>query len=252
MAAAYDTFDYPSYWIGREYEHKSELVALRSLLTKIKKIKTILEIGAGYGRLAPTYSFRAKKVILSDPSARTLKIARGAFKDKKNFRFLHVSLENIASKVRAGSVDVVIMIRVLHHLVDVDGAFKILHRILKTDGYIIFEFANKRNIKSMFRHFLKGDFSFIRDKTTTDLRSKKAIKKGTLPFLNYHPEKIKAVLSQFGFEVIEERSVSNIRSPFLKKLFSTEFLVFYEKLLQKPLAFIDFGPSMFILARKRG
>ncbi len=89
MSAAYDKYDYLKYWIGRDYEHKSEVIALRALLTKIKKIKTILEIGAGFGRLVSSYSFRAKKIILSDPSAKTLKVARSAFKNKKNIKFIH-------------------------------------------------------------------------------------------------------------------------------------------------------------------
>jgi ubiquinone/menaquinone biosynthesis C-methylase UbiE len=252
VTAAYDTFDYPSYWIGRDYEHKSELLAIRTLLGKIKKIKTILEIGAGFGRLVPTYAYRAKKVILTDPSARNLKLARMAFKDKKNIKFLHASLEKLPSKLRPGSIDLVILVRVLHHLSDVDLAFKIVNRSLKSDGYVILEFANKKHIKSTLKHFIKGDFTFIKDKSTTDIRSKKAIKKGTLPFLNFHPEKIKAVLDRFGFEVIEELSVSNIRSSFLKKYFATEMLLFAEKLLQRPFSYLNFGPSIFILARKKG
>jgi ubiquinone/menaquinone biosynthesis C-methylase UbiE len=252
VAAAYDTFDYPSYWIGRDYEHKSEIIAIKHLLGKIKKIKTILEVGAGFGRLVPTYSFRAKKIILTDPSSRSLKIARSAFRFKKNFKFIHTSLENLPNRIRSGSIDLIVMVRVLHHLSDVDLAFKILNRTLKPDGYIIFEFANKKHLKSTLKHILRGDLSFIKDKTTTDIRSKKAVKKGTLPFLNYHPEKIKAVLAQFGFEVIEELSVSNIRSKFLKRFFSTELLISLEKILQKPFAYPNLGPSIFILAQKRG
>jgi hypothetical protein len=70
--------------------------------------------------------------------------------------------------------------------------------------------------------------------------------------MNYHPDKIKDILTQYDFEVVEERSVSNIRSTFLKNIFSTDLLVSLEKVLQKPFSYIDFGPSIFILARKRG
>ncbi len=252
MSAAYDTFDYPSYWIGREYEHKSEIIAIRSFLSKIKKVKTILEIGAGFGRLVPTYSFRAKKVILSDPSSRTLKIARTAFKSKKNIKYLHSSLENLPNKIRAGSVDLIIMVRVIHHLADVDNAFKIIHRTLKTGGFLIFEFANKKHIKAALRNLSKGNFAFLKDETTTDVRSLRAIKKHTLPFLNYHPEKINSILDQYDFEVIEKRSVSNIRSPSLKTIFSTDLLIFFENLFQNPFSLLDLGPSIFILAKKRG
>ena len=98
MSAAYDTFDYPGYWIGRDYEHKSEVIALKALLQKIKRIKTILEVGAGFGRLVPSYAFRAKKIILSDPSSKSLKIARGAFSGKKSIKFIHSCLENLPAK----------------------------------------------------------------------------------------------------------------------------------------------------------
>ena len=251
MAAAYDTFDYPSYWIGREYEHKSEVLALRAFLSKIKSIKTILEIGAGFGRLTPTYAYRAKKIILSDPSSRTLKVARTAFKDKKNIKYIHSSLENLPKKLRNGSIDLIIMVRVVHHLEDIDNGFKIVNKLLAPGGYFIFEFANKKHIKATIRHILKGNFSFSRDFSTTDIRSQKSIKKGTIPFLNYHPEKIKSLLRNYGFEVIEKRSVSNIRSSPLKNVFATELLLSLEKLFQRPFSVFDFGPSIFILAKKK-
>lgn len=252
MSAAYDTFDYPGYWIGRDYEHKSEVIALKSFLQKIKKVKNILEIGAGFGRLAPSYAFRAKRVILTDPSAKTLKIARASYVGKKNFKYIQSSLENLPSKIRGGTVGLVIMIRVIHHIKNIDAAFKIIHRMIAPGGYFIFEFANKKHIKATFKEFAKGNFSFLKDQETTDIRSKKSIKRGTLPFLNYHPDKIKEILNEYDFEVIEERSVSNIRSSFLKKVFSTELLIWFETILQKPFSYIDFGPSIFILAKKRG
>jgi ubiquinone/menaquinone biosynthesis C-methylase UbiE len=252
MSAAYDTFDYPGYWIGRDYEHKSEVLALKAFLKKIKKIKKILEIGAGFGRLVPSYAFRAKQIILTDPSSKTLKIAREAFADKSNIKFIHSSLENLPSKVRPASIDLVIMVRVIHHIKDIDTAFKIIHRAISPNGYFIFEFANKKHIKATFKELFKGNFSFLKDQTTTDIRSQKSRRLGTLPFLNYHPDKIMEILAEYGFVVIEERSVSNIRSSFLKRIFSTELLISLEGLLQRPLSYVDFGPSIFILARKRG
>lgn len=252
MGAAYDSFDYPAYWIGREYEHKSEIFAIKTFLNKIKKINSVLEIGAGFGRLASTYSFRAKKVTLSDPSSRTLKVARETFRSKPNFKYIHSSIENLPKKIRKNTIDLIIIVRVLHHLKDINTAFKIINGMLKPGGYLIFEFANKKHLKARARNFLKGNFKFNKDTETTDIRSKRAIKKGTLPFLNYHPEKIRSVLGEFGFEVIEKRSVSNIRSSFLKRIFSTELLVFLEKNLQSIFSLLDLGPSIFVLARKRG
>jgi hypothetical protein len=124
--------------------------------------------------------------------------------------------------------------------------------MLKPGGYLIFEFANKKHIKATLRQFFRGNFLFYKDRATTDIRSRKSIKNGTLPFLNYHPEKIKKVLEEFGFEIIEKKSVSNIRSTLLKKIFSTDLLIFFEQILQAPFSFFDFGPSIFVLARKKG
>jgi len=252
MGAAYDTYDYLNYWVGRDYEHKSEVIALKAFLQKIKKIKNILEVGAGFGRLVPSYAFRAKSIILSDPSAKTLKIAREALADRKNIKYIHSSLENLPAKVRPNSIDLIVMVRVFHHIQDINSAFKIIYRMISPNGYFIFEFANKRHIKAVLKELLKGNFSFLKDQTTIDVRSQKSIKQGTIPFLNHHPDKIKEILSQNGFEVIEERSVSNIRSPFLKNIFSTDILVAIDGLLQKPFSRLDFGPSIFILAHKKG
>lgn len=252
MPAAYDTFDYPGYWIGRDYEHKSELVALKAFLGRIKKIKNILEIGAGFGRLMPSYSFRAKKIILSDPSSKTLKIAREAFRNQENIKFIHSALENLPAKIRSASVDVVVIVRVIHHVADIDAAFKIINRFLVPGGYLIFEFANKKHIKATLKQLFKGNYSYSKDAATLDIRSKKSIKHGTLPFLNYHPDRIKEILDLYGFDVVEKRSVSNIRSTFLKGFFSTDLLLSVETFVQRPLSYIDFGPSIFILAKKRG
>lgn len=252
MSAAYDTYNYLTYWVGRDYEQKSEIIALRSFLQKIKKIKKILEVGAGFGRLVPSYAFRAKKIILTDPSAKTLKIARETFANRKNIKYIHSSLENLPEKVRPASINLIIMIRVFHHIKDIDSAFKIIHKMLLPNGYFIFEFANKKHIKATLREIFRGNFIFLKDLAATDIRSQKSKRMGTLPFLNYHPNEIKEIMSQYGFEVIEKRSASNFRSSFLKNIFSTELLVAIDGLLQKPLSYINFGPSIFILARKRG
>src|SRR3989304_8985103 len=148
MAAHYDTYDYPNYWIGRDYENGSELIALKEFLTKIPKIGTIGEIGAGFGRLTPTYFYRAKKAILTDPSGKLLKIAREEFSDKNNVHILQAGIEALDGKIRGGSADLVIMVRGLHHITDLDPALSTVNRILTPNGYFILEFPNKINFKT--------------------------------------------------------------------------------------------------------
>lgn len=249
--AAYDTYNYTEYWEGREYEHESEVVALRAFLSKIPKIKTILEVGAGFGRLAPNYSFRAKKVVLTEPSRKLLGVAKKNVKGD-NVEFVQSTLENLPKKMKSRKFDLVIMVRVLHHIKDQDRCFEDISKLLKKRGYFILEFANKRHFKAYLKEFFHGNFTYALDITTKDIRSKKSKEQKTLPFLNFHPDKIREMLENCGFEVLEERSVSNIRSPFLKGIIPLSVLIWIEKHIQGLLSFFHFGPSIFYLARKRG
>jgi ubiquinone/menaquinone biosynthesis C-methylase UbiE len=252
MSAHYDTYDYPSYWEGREYEHDSEVIAIKAFLDKIPKIKTILEIGTGFGRLTSSYSFRAKKIILSDPSAKLLKLAREKNALNPKIRYIQTSLENLPNKVKSNSVDLVVMVRVIHHIEEVDEALKIVSKLVRKGGYFILEFANKSHGKATFKEIFKGNLTFPLDIFSKDIRSVKSKKKKTLPFINYHPETVIQALGNSDFEIISKRSVSNIRSPRIKKFLPLGTLLSLEKILQEPLSYVYFGPSIFILARKRG
>lgn len=252
MPAAYDNYDYPSYWVGREYEHQSEYLAIKKFLTKISIINRVVEIGAGFGRLLPAYKHRSKKIILTDPSAKLLSLAHKKYSKFKNIDLVQSKLENLSHKKGLGKFDLAIMVRVLHHIDDIDLAFKIVNKLLVNRGYFILEFPNKNNIKANLRNIIKGNLTYSLDIFPIDLRSKKHIKKGTLPFINYNPDQIFEKLIENDFELIETRSVSNIRSTLLKRIFPLSTLIDLEKILQIPFAKILLGPSIFVLARKRG
>lgn len=252
MSAYYDSYNYPSYWEEREYEHESEIIALKALISKIKKIDLIVDIGAGYGRLTPTYFFRSKKTILSDPSSKLLSLARKKFKKNKKIKYIQTKAENLKGKIRSKSVDLAIMIRVMHHLENPEKVFKIVSKIIKPGGYLILEFANKSHGKAVFKEMCKGNLTYLLDIFPKDMRSSKSKKKKTIPFINYHPDSVVKMLNDNGFKIIERRSVSNIRSNKIKKNTQLKVLLKIEEKLQKPLACINFGPSIFLLARKKG
>lgn len=249
MSAYYDTYDYPSYWIERDYEHEAEMHVMKCFLKRIPKIRTVVEIGAGYGRLVPSYFFRARRVILADPSSRLLKIANNKLINK-GITFIHANIENLYPKIRRNTADLVIVVRVLHHIQDLDGALSTIHKISKNKSYLILEFANKRHLKATINEFLHGNFTFPLDIFPKEIKSTKKRTK-SIAFFNYHPDVIKEKLKDFGYSIIEVRSVSNIRSVLMKKILSTETLLFFEKLLQRPLSYLCIGPSIFILAKKR-
>ncbi len=250
--AHYDSYDYTSYWEGRDYEHESEVIAIREFLNKIPKIEKALEIGGGYGRLVPYYIYRTKQTILTEPSIKLLSIAKKRLDKFKNLKFQQSGIENLTTKFKASSFDLVVMIRVMHHMKDAKLVFETISKLLAPDGYVIFEFANKIHFKKLINNILKGDFKFLNNSETIDVRSEKSKKNKTIPFLNYHPNLIKEELKNHNLEIVEMRSVSNIRNPFFKKHMPKNVLLEFEKITQKPLSSIFFGPSIFILARKKG
>jgi ubiquinone/menaquinone biosynthesis C-methylase UbiE len=251
MPAAYDSYDYPSYWKGREYEHSSEFLAIKKLLLRIPKVNRSIEIGAGFGRLLTSYQFRVKNIVLSEPSSRLINKARKRYKRNKNIEFIQSTLANLKNKKRAKSFDLCIMVRVLHHIENIDKAFESISNLLKDKGYLILEFPNKSHLKASVKKILSGDITYPLNIFPIDIRSKKNIKHNTLPFINFHPDQILEKLRDRGFEIIEVRSVSNIRSTFMKRFFPLSFLLDLEKSLQVPLSKFNFGPSYFVLARKR-
>lgn len=249
MSAAYDTYDYPSYWKGREYEHKSEIIAFKSFIEKIKYLKVIVDMGAGYGRLTPHYLFRSEKTILVDPSEKLLRLARNKINTKKVI-YIKSSIERVFPKIRRNCADLVIFVRVLHHIKNIDKALTIINKICKRGGYLILEFPNKTHLKATILELLKGNITYPLDFFPIDLSSKRSIKENKLPFINFHPDFIKEKLKNHRFKIIETRSVSNIRSTFLKKYIPLEILLFFERYLQILLSKIVFGPSIFILAKR--
>lgn len=252
MSAYYDQYDYTSYWEGRDYEHGSEVIAIKAFLTKIKKVDRALEIGGGFGRLVPSYAYRAKTAILTEPSAKLLSIAKKKLRHFKNIKFIQSTLDNLTKKVKKDSIDLVLMVRVMHHMTNPDKTFEVIDKLTESGGYLILEFANKIHFKKVIKHLAKRDFGFINDEATIDVRSAKSKRLKTIPFLNYHPKLIQKELEKHNFKIIEIRSVSNIRSPFFKRHLQKGVLLELERYLQKPLSYIYFGPSIFILAKKKG
>ena len=250
MAAHYDNYDYPSYWTERDYEHKSEVLVIKSFLDKISKIGTILDVGAGFGRLTPKYLHRAKKVVLAEPSSKLLSKARKTLPNKK-IKFVQTTIDNLNKKVKSQSINLVLFVRVAHHMRDLDQTFDNIHKVLDHKGYFIMEFANKRHLKAMVLEFIKGNFTFAHDIFPRDISSEKSKKQNALPFINYHPDIICAKLKEHGFKIIEVRSVSNIRSPFMKKYFPLSTLLFFESFMQEFASKLKLGPSIFVLAQKR-
>jgi len=241
-------FDYRRYWKTREYENQAEKIALKKLLADIPKKGKIIDIGAGFGRLAHEYAPLFNHCLLIEPSQKLLKEAKNFCRQYTNISFQKSFVEKLP--VKDSTFDVVLIIRVAHHLQDLEKMIAEVKRILKPDGFFILEFANKMHFKNRLEALLHLNFNFFTNHQSENLKTKPK----TVPFYNYHPNQIKTLLLSNKFKIIKCLSVSNFRHSWLKKIFPLPLLLFFESCLQiinSKLSILNYhGPSIFVLAQK--
>jgi len=238
-------YNYLDYWAGREYEHAAEEMAINRLL-KGQKFKKAVDVGGGYGRLSKLLTKFADNVVLAEPSQQQLDIARIYLKDTPSVEWKLLQAADL--KLPKASVDLVLVVRVLHHLPDPMVELKEIARVLKPGGTFILEFANDAHFLNRVRYAARGK----RVPTTpVDIRSDASKKSGEIAFVNHHPKTIIKMLREAGFELETILSGSNLRSPRLKKVFGRRPLLALEKLLQPLLAPIYFGPSVWLKLKRK-
>jgi ubiquinone/menaquinone biosynthesis C-methylase UbiE len=236
--------NYLRYWDGRDYENESERIALRRLL-KGKHFKHAADIGGGYGRLCVFLKDYAEQVTLAEPSQQQLDIGKDFLKNQKGIDMVLTQADDL--KFKDKSLDLITMIRVMHHLPDPTTEFSEIKRVMTDDAYFILEIANYTHALNRVRHFLKGE------KLPTepvDIRSKKNRTKDEIAFVNHNPRTVIKQLAHEGLKVESILSVSNLRSPGIKKVLPQAVMLSFEKVMQKPLAKSFFGPSTFLVIRK--
>lgn len=235
-------YNYQTYWKHRNYEHQSEILAINHLLSGYKFSRQV-DIGGGFGRLFPTFLRFCKHIYLLEPSRKLRLLANRLYPKNPHLKILH-SLSH-RTPFKAGYFDLVSLIRVSHHLPNLEPTFSEIYRILKPNGVFLLEFANSANFKSQLINFLQPVPQIPIEK-----RSSANIRRQTIAFVNHHPNTIKFLLTKHGFTIEKTLSVSNFRSPLLKRIFPLNWLIWLESILQPLLAGIFFGPSIFILAKK--
>ncbi len=236
--------NYLDYWKGRDYEHAAEEMAIDRLL-KGKKFKSAVDVGGGYGRLSVFLRKYADKVTLAEPSKQQLEIAEEFLKDKPKVHAKLAQAEDLPFE--DGELDLALVVRVLHHLPDPMPAFNEINRVLKKDGYFLIEFANYSNFKNRVKHAARLKKMPI---NPIDIRSEENKRDDEIPFVNHNPKTVKKQLAQAGFKLEKSLSVSNFRSPTIKKSLSEKTLLKLEKNTQNLLAKSYFGPSTVFLLRK--
>lgn len=237
--------NYLRYWDGRDYEQAAEELMINRMLEG-KHFKHAVDVGGGYGRLSVVLTQFADKVTLAEPSQQQLDIAKDFLKGKSKKVDLQLAQ---AEKLpfEDESVDLAMVVRVIHHLPNPIPAFEEIHRVLEKDGYFLIEFANYANFKNRIKHLLTFKKLPV---DPVDIRSAQNQREDEIPFVNHNPKTVRRQLAQVGFKQEKVLSVSNFRSSILKKILPKKMLVQMERMTQKPLAKSYFGPSTVYLLRK--
>lgn len=236
--------NYLRYWDGRDYEHAAEELAIRRLL-RGRRFQHAVDVGGGFGRLCVFLERFADKVTLAEPSQQQLDIAKDFLIDHPNIDRQLMQAGDL--KFNDGSIDLLTMIRVMHHLPDPSPEFAEVARVLSDDGVAIIEVANYMHARNRVKHLVKGKRMPVKP---VDIRSAHNRRDDEIPFVNHNPHTVIRQLAHAGLQVEATLSVSNLRSVRLKKLMPREVMLGAEKMLQRPLAFMYFGPSVFFLVRK--
>lgn len=236
--------NYLDYWQGRDYEHASEKLAIRRFL-KGRHFRHAADIGGGYGRLCIMLEKYADKVTLAEPSQQQLDIARDFLKDHPKVERKLMQADKL--RFKDGELDLITMIRVMHHLPDPAVEFSELSRVLSDDGVLILEMANLAHARNKVKYLLKG--KKIPTKPV-DIRSEKNKRDDEIAFVNHNPKTVVKQLAHAGLKVEKVLSVSNLRSGTLKKVVPHAVMVRIESFLQPALARTHFGPSVFFLVKK--
>ncbi|HUG33978.1 MAG TPA: class I SAM-dependent methyltransferase [Anaerolineales bacterium] len=237
----YEGSDYQSsFWDrgGREYEDRTEAIALKRLLPGSGRL--LLELGAGAGRNTPRY-LGFDRVVLLDYSRTQLEQAQQRLGSAD--RYVFVAADVYRLPFVDGLFDAATMIRVLHHMADAPKALGQVKQVMQPGGTFILEFANKLNLKAILRYWL-GRQSW----SPFTLEPVEFVK---LNF-DFHPKAIRDWLGGLGFTIEKTLTLSHFRVGLLKRIVPTSILVYFDSLLQWTGAWIQVTPSVFVKAKIAG
>jgi len=215
----------------REYEDRVEAIALRRLLPPSGRL--LLELGAGAGRNTPRYT-GFPRIVLLDYSLSQLKLAQERLGISE--RYIYVAADVYRLPFTAGLFDAATMIRTLHHLQEPALALEQVLKVLQPGAVFVLEYANKRNLKAILRYWQR--------KQSWNPFSLAPVEFAELNF-DFHPRAVRGWLSQTGFRLERQLTVSHFRIAWMKRLFPLGLLVQLDALFQWSGAWWQLTPSVF-------
>lgn len=219
---------------NRSYEDLAERIAVANMLPK--NGKRLLEVGAGFGRLVDMYE-GYDQIVLMDYARTQLEEAQKYLGHDERFIFVVADVYNMPFVNQR--FDTLVMIRVMHHLVDVPQALNELERVTESAGSAIIEHASKRHLKSILR-WMTGQQTW----NPFDHAPHEFVELN----IDFHPTWIRQQFEAAGFNINDTRTVSHYRIPFLKKNLPAPLLARLDGFLQPTGRIFQLSPSIFLKA----
>lgn len=231
----YEGVDYERFWAGpgKRYLDRLEQRIVKHVLPGGG---SIVEIGAGFGRLGPCYIDKYQDVHMVEPASNLRAAAMGAFGNAVKYHDASVYALPFADN----SFDAVLMVRVFHHLHNSEAALKELHRILRAGGTLVFSYSNLRNPGRVARFVLgkvPNPFAATKDEYLSDL-------------FGHSPGMIRALVKETGF-VLKEQYATCILNRTIDALPFLQPLINPPLILERVLGALNLAPAIFVVAQKR-
>jgi SAM-dependent methyltransferase len=266
LAAFSDQAYRDDFWPSRPYEDECDRIALRSFLPRSGG--RLIEVGAGFGRLADEYA-GYREVVLLDASEAHLQAARERFGGDP--RITITAGDAYRLPFPDASFDAAVCIRVIHHFEDPGPAIREFGRVVRPGGVLVLESANKRNLKAVVAYWLRRQawspfargsrrYAGVRvippalARAGRPRRSRRgeagepATTWGAPVSYVHSPRDLQAWVRVAGFETRGRRSVGLFRAPILTRHVTPRLLVALERIQQVAFAPITAGPSVVLQA----
>jgi SAM-dependent methyltransferase len=234
----YDLSYRDAFWVSRAYEDLCDRLALRALLPATGQ--QLLDVGAGFGRLADEYGGFGH-VTLVDASPAMIGAARERIGSDPRFTIVQADAGHLP--VAPASMDVVVAVRLILHVRNPEVVFAEVARVLRPGGLFVLEFPNRRHLLARLRYLAR------RQAWSPDDADPHEYREG---HFSHQPATVVRQLRGAGLAPASRRAVSLFRSARLKSLVPARSLARLEAPLQAPLGRLAPSPSLYIASRKRG
>lgn len=199
-----DDYDYRNHWTKRAYEQWAESFVLERLLARITQAQWLIDFGGGFGRNTIHYCQRTRHAVLVDYSLGNLKRAATTHAEeieRGHLFLIRADLYHLPFIDKA--FDVGFIVRVLHHLTEVDDALAEMGRVIGQQWLL--------DVPIKHHVFARLQALAHRESRKLSTWEPKMVGTGDTPFASFHLAQIRRLLSEYEWDSSVVASVNNFR-----------------------------------------